>query len=120
LTDYRAIPQVQAGTFHHRVAYQTFTQGTASALGDSAKSWVTLGSCWASVECLSGVKLLRAKEIHEDIDYEVIIRYNPLINETCRFLFGSLYLYPLAVIPDDLNRYMTAHCEERDEDALTS
>jgi len=108
--------RLNAGRLRHQVTIQAPKLSTAGQMGDACEAFLPLDGLEnvpAEVQWLSGNKLLAAQQVHAEAAVEVIVRFDPRITATCRLVTDDGHtLYPLAAIPDSLDRWITLSCKE--------
>lgn len=105
---------MQPGRMIHRLDLQTLTLAAADTSGQQAETWVTLRvGVPAEVRYLGGNEAFRAKSVNPEASAIVMLRYDPDVTQAVRFKFGGKYLYPLSVMPDARNVWLTCMCREQ-------
>ena len=95
---------MRSGSMRHRITIQQNTP-TTNSFGETIDAWTTLCTVWAAIEPLSGKRYWEAKQANTDETGMIRIRYRSDITTRMRALFGTRYLYFVAIInPDERNR----------------
>lgn len=100
------------GELRHQVALQSSTM-TTNSFGEKITTWSTYALAWAAIKPLQGRELANAKQVHEQIDYEIRIRFRESVDSSHRILFGSRIFEVQAVLNvDERNKELKLLCTE--------
>jgi len=95
------------------VQIQSAAASTANDYGETTPTWSKVANVRAAVTTLSGREAERAQQVHPSASVEVVMRYRSDVNTAQRIKYGSRYLHPVAVIPDEREQEsLTVLCEE--------
>lgn len=79
---------MQIGKLRHYVDLQS-SSDVPNEVGEREKTWTTFASVWASIEPLSGRKLLQYQHLNAELSHRIVIRYNSSVTSKCRIVFGT-------------------------------
>lgn len=83
---------MRSGKLTERLQIQENRKATKTTLGEVAENWHTVNSVWAGIVTLSGLELIRARQVAAEATHEVTIRYYKGLTNKHRFLWGSVKL----------------------------
>lgn len=88
---------MRAGLLRHRITIQQ-KSATRTASGAESVTWAEYDTLWASVEPLAGRELELAKQIHDEVNHRIWIRYRSGVIPEMRVLYGSRKFDILSVV----------------------
>jgi head-tail adaptor len=114
------MPRPSAGRLRHRIAIEAKTGlGTADAYGALEEDWQAIDgyeSVPAECDNVSGSEEWTAEQVHGHAAWRVLFRFLPDVTGAHRFKYvdraGTHYLYPISVVSDVKEIWMTAACTE--------
>ena len=103
---------MRAGQLRHKVVIEQPTEAQAIS-GATTKTWSTFGTTRASINPLSGVEGMAAKERQATVTHEIKIRWLPGITTMMRVIYDSRFFYIKSTLDkDERRREMTLLCLE--------
>lgn len=103
---------MRAGSLRHRVSILHASEGRGT-MGDVTSQWQAIGTCWASVEPLSGRELMLAQQIQAEATIRVRMRYRSDVTHQSRILHNQRTLDVVQVInPAERNEELELLCME--------
>lgn len=89
---------MKVGALRHRVAVQRAAEGTADDYNQTALTWGTVRSVWASVKPLRGDELVYAQQVNAQVTHEVRMRWLEGLTPKDRLLLGTRVLNVRSVL----------------------
>ena len=80
------------GKLTEKLIVQENRKTTKTTLGEVASNWKTIGTAWAEVVTLSGLELIRARQVAAEATHQVTIHYYAGLTRKHRFLWGDVKL----------------------------
>jgi SPP1 family predicted phage head-tail adaptor len=81
---------------------------TQSGAGQQKPNWTTVTTCWAKIEPLQGREIEKARAIHHEAEYKVVLRYFTPFDESYRLVDDLGRIIYLLSLPIDTE---TRHIE---------
>ena len=100
------------GNLNKRVSVLKYVS-TRDSYGGEDGEWQAVLALWANVKPKSGTEYFENDEIKAEATVDIIIRYNPVINQMMRIEYKNK-IYEILGIVDDNERHitMTLNCKE--------
>lgn len=101
---------IRAGKLNKRIIIQTYTEA-ANTYGESVRTWVDVGTRWASVEPLTMREFINAKQLSSQIDIRFVTRYLSGIKPKMRVVYNNEnYNIESVINIDNKNRELQLLC----------
>jgi SPP1 family predicted phage head-tail adaptor len=95
--------KISAGSLNCRVVIESPTM-TQDAAGQAIPAWVTVATVWANIRHLTGLESIKASAETSTVKTSIRIRKGPVVDASCRVVYGTTTYRILAVLPDELMR----------------
>ena len=104
---------MRAGELRDKVTIQYATESAGDSYNDTAVTWAAYAEVWAKCEALAGSKRMLGNEVYPEATWRLVIRWRDDVTTEMRVKWGTRYLYPLAVLPDQMRTMLVMPCVER-------
>jgi SPP1 family predicted phage head-tail adaptor len=103
---------MQAGKLRYRLIIEEMIE-TIDSMGEADRTWSTLDTVAGSVSPMSGRERIAGGQVMADVTHKVLIRYHPMVSETCRIHWGArLFDIVAAIDPDERHEKLELLCKE--------
>ena len=103
---------MRAGKLRHRISIMRAVE-TQSATGQPVVTWALFADVAASIEPLRGKEFFASREIHNQVDLRIRIRYLEGVVPKMNVIFGThTYLIDAIIIPEMRPIEMQLMCKE--------
>ena len=100
------------GKLNKRIELKSNTP-TRDSYGGNTDVWATYTTVWASIEPIAGKELLQMSERNAELTHKITIRYNSLVSEKHRVLYGTRTFVIVSIInKDEIGEYQEIMCKE--------
>jgi SPP1 family predicted phage head-tail adaptor len=103
---------MHAGNLKHRIIIQQRTN-TQDASGQPLETWSTFATVWANITPLIGRDYLAARQLVDEVDHDVTIRYRSGVLPKMRISYDGRTFEIISVInKDEGDAWMYLKCKE--------
>lgn len=89
---------LDAGQLRHCVTIEREVQSVPADSGEVTRTWMPIGSVWASIEPISGREYFASQQLQADVTHRVRMRWTKLVGPNCRLRFNGRVLAIVAAI----------------------